>query len=75
MKDKKQQIKCPKCGSYNISSTRTAWKWWLIIGILTSWMFGFGLILIIASIILKFVMAKKPNQCTCMSCRYKFITE
>jgi len=68
----KRQIKCPHCGSYNVSSSRDAWKWVLILGLMSSWIFGFGIILIIASIPLKFILAKKPEQFTCMACRFKF---
>jgi len=69
MKNKHQ---CPNCQSYNVSSSRDAWKWVLCLGILSSWLFGFGIILIIASIPLKFILAKKPEQLTCMNCRFKF---
>jgi len=70
MKPKKQ---CPNCKGYKTNSSRDAWKHLLLLGLATSWIFGLGLIFLIAVIPAYIVGRVMPEKITCLDCRYKFV--
>lgn len=70
MKANKQ---CPHCGGYKTNSSRDAWKKLLLLGLATSWIFGLGLIFLIAVIPAYFVGRVGTEKFVCLDCRYKFV--